>query len=394
MHLNTETANGQIVYVGTYSAPNTAPGATAPSRAEGIYVYRMEAYQSLSLIQVVPAHNPSFLTVNSTRTRLYCVNELADDSDNGLQGSVSAYEIDPTTGQLSFINTQYSEGTWPCHCSVDPADRHLLVANYGSGSFAVFPINDDGRIGEKPHVVTPGLGCSGPDKARQDGPHAHMVCHDPEGRFVIGVDLGADSVFAWTLHPETGVLEPCSPPATNVAGGCGPRHMVFHPSEKLAYVLNELSSTIDVFRFGADDPSLIWAQTISTLPEDTEFERPRFDADNPGSIPAKGNTGAGIVMHPSGEWLYTTNRGSDTVAIFKIIPATGRLQSQGWVPTKGKIPRGLAIDPSGSLLFVGNQNSDLIVNFVIDQQSGALDRNTNQQQSPTPVDFAFGPLIP
>lgn len=382
-----------IVYVGTYTAPNIAPGSTAPSTAEGIYVYKMESDATFSAIQVVPAKNPSFVTVNSAHSRLYCVNELGEDESGNPLGSVSSYAIDPKTGKLNFLNAQPTHGTWPCHCSIHPSGTSLLAANYGTGSFVVFPIHDDGSLGDAlDRVSGPGNG-AGADGARQSGPHAHMICANPSAQRVFGVDMGADSVFIRKLDQVTGKLVPAEIPSASVASGCGPRHMAFHPDEKYAFVLNELSSTIDVFSFDATVGSLVWFQTISTLPENTKLVRPDFDPNNPGAIAEGGNTGAGLLVHPSGNWVYATNRGMNSVVRFGVDPASGKLTEPQWMPSGGQIPRGLGIDATGTYLIVGNQSSDLAVVFTINPTNGALDGPRQELHTPTPVDFAFGPLV-
>jgi 6-phosphogluconolactonase len=167
--------------------------------------------------------------------------------------------------------------------------------------------------------------------------------------------------------------------------------MDFHPNDKLAYVLNELSSSIDVFEFDPIRGSFIWLQTVSTLPEDTKHVRPRFDPTNPGKVPTGTNTTAEIRIHPSGNWVYGTNRGMNTVAMYSVDPKSGKLTSTGWVSSEGEIPRGMNIDPSGTFLYVGNQNSDLIAVFRINRQNGKLAGPLRTINCPVPVDFAFGP---
>lgn len=378
------------VYVGTYSGPNFAPGGKKPSTSEGIYVFKMDTSGSLNLIQVVATENPSFLAVDPSKEHLYCVNELgADDAESPL-GRVSAYKIDSSSGKISFINTESTNGTWPCHCIVHPSGKYLLTANYGSGSFPVYPILADGRIGKMTDIFQSSGNGSGPDEARQTGPHAHMILTNPGAQHVFGVDLGADKIVSLSLDITTGKFAPGTVPHANLPSGGGPRHMNFHPSDKFSYVLNELSSTIDIFDFDADRGAFTWIQNVSTLPRDTSFVRPKFDPTNPGKVPEGTNTTAEIKIHPSGKWIYATNRGMNSIAIFMVDSKTGRLTPIDWVSTQGDVPRGMNIEPSGTFLLVGNQNSDSIIVFEINSSDGKLEGPRHVIDSPVPVDFAFG----
>lgn len=370
---------GQLhyVYVGTYTAPNVAPGGKVPSTAEGIYVFKMDQAQGdLELIQVVKDENPSFLAVDPTMKHLYCVNELGADNEGKPLGRVSAYKINQSDGTLNFINTKLTNGTWPCHLWVHPSGKYLFAANYGSGNFPVFCILDDGSIGEMTDLVQAMGNGTGSDKTRQEGPHAHMILTNPGAQHVFGVDLGADQVLAWNFDLASGKLSPGTVPHGNVLSGSGCRHIIFHPGDKFAYVINELSSTIDVFSFDPIRGSFIWIQTVSTLPED---------------VSRQSSTTAEIRIHPSGKWVYGTNRGMDTIAMFSVDPESGKLSSMDWVSTRGQIPRGMNIDPSGTFLYVGNQNSDSIVVFRIDPGNGNLNDPIVRINSPVPVDFVFGP---
>jgi 6-phosphogluconolactonase len=345
----------------------------------------------LTGVQVVTDENPSFLALHPTMKYLYCVNELGTDRDGRPLGRVSAYSIDSASGKLSFINTKLTRGTWPCHLWFHPSGNYLFAANYGSGNFPVFKIMADGSIGEMTDLVQGQGNGTGPDAVRQEGSHAHMILTNPGGQRVFGVDLGTDQVMAWDFDLATGKLSPGTVPRANVASGCGCRHMVFHPNDKYAYVINELSSTIDAFEFDASRGSFIWIQTVSTLPADSKLVRPKPKPEAPGQVPAGTNTTAEIRIHPSGKWLYGTNRGMNTIAMFKVDPNSGKLTSMGWVPTKGQIPRGMNIDPSGTFLIVGNQNSDLIAVFRINAVDGKLEGPVSTLISPVPVDFIFGP---
>jgi 6-phosphogluconolactonase len=350
-----------------------------------------ETRGGLTPVQVVTDENPSFLALDPTMNYLYCVNELGADGDGKPLGRVSAYQIDRSDGKLRFLNTQLTNGTWPCHIWVHPSGKYLFAANYGSGNFPVFPIQDDGSIGEMTDLVQDAGNGTGPDQVRQEGPHAHMILTNPGAQHVFGVDLGADQVMAWNFDLASGKLSPGTVPYANVVSGAGCRHMGFHPSDKFAYVLNELSSTVDVFDFDPNRGSFIAIQTISTLPGDTKYVRPAFDPTSPGKVPTGTNTTAEIRVHPSGKWVYGTNRGANTIAVFEVDPKSGKLTATDWTSTRGEIPRGMNIDPSGTFLCVGNQNSDSILVFGIDPRNGKLQGPVQTINSPVPVDFAFGP---
>lgn len=385
------SAAPRFVYVGTYSAPHYAPGGKVPSTAKGIYVYKMEANGDLVEVEIVDAENPSFLAVDPSMNYLYAVNELGADDNGKPLGRVSAYKINPSNGKLSFINTELTQGTWPCHCAVHPSGKYLLAANYGTGNFPVFPIQADGSIGKMTDLFQSTGNGTGADPARQGGPHAHMILTNPGAHHIFGVDLGADKVIALDLDESSGKVVPGTVPYVSTVGGGGPRHMAFHPNDQLGYVLNELSSSIDVFNFDPKRGAFTWIQAVDTLPQDSEFGRPVFDPTNPGKVPPGSNTTAEIRVHPSGKWLYATNRGMNSVAVFEIDSASGKLTPTSWVSSQGEIPRGMNIDPSGAFLYVGNQNSDSIAVYGINPDNGNLEGPLHKISSPVPVDFAFGP---
>jgi 6-phosphogluconolactonase len=370
------TAPNRYVYVGTYSAPNTAPGGTAPSTSVGIYVYKMTGPDGgLSLVQSVPAQNPSWVVVDPSRRFLYSTNELG--TVNGQPGGrVSAYAINPANGRLTFLNTQLTAGTAPAYCSVHPSGRYLLGTNYSTGNFPVFPINADGSLGAmSDNYQDQG---SGPNRARQEGPHAHEIITDPLGQYVFGANLGTDRVDVWTFDLKAGKLVPNQPlNYIQVAGGSGPRHLAFTPNSKWFYAISEMASSITAFDYDPKTGLATWIQTVSTLP-----------ADFTGS-----SAGSELTVHPSGRFLYGANRGANTIAAFAIDQNTGKLSPIGWTSTQGQIPRNFAIDPSGSLLYAANQNSDSIVAFAINPNSGALTPTGQVIASPVPVCVAFGPTV-
>jgi 6-phosphogluconolactonase len=362
-------ADARFVYVGTYTAPDVPPGGTHPSSAIGISVFRMDPRNGdLTLLQVVPASNPSFLALDPALTHVYSVNE-------NLAGSVSAYSLNPANGTLSFLNMVAANGMHTTHLSVHPGGRYLLAANYSSGNFPAFRIEANGTIGAMTADFQSVGNGSGPNPDRQEGPHAHQILTDLDAHHVFGVDLGADKVNVLDLDLATGVLTPGIVPFAPVASGSGPRHMAFHPDRLHAYVLDELVSSITVFDFDSLRGALIWRQTISTLPRDFSGV----------------NTTAEIRIHPGGRFLYNTNRGHNSVTMYEIDQETGELDIIGWESTQGEWPRGMNIDPSGTFLYAANQNTDSIAVFRIQPSNGKL-KPSALVHTPTPVDVEFGPL--
>jgi 6-phosphogluconolactonase len=377
-------AVARYVYVGTYTAPNTAPGGVVPSTAVGIYVFKMDPSDGgLDFVQVVDTPNPSFLALDQANTFLYSTNELGPGQipvDPSGNGRFSAWAINPANGMLSFINEVDSLGHYPAHLSVHPSGQFLLGSNYGDvgspGNFPIYSILANGSIGANTDIFQDVGNGTGPNPARQEAPHAHMILTDPGANHVFGVDLGTDRVLARNLNLANGTISLNTVHYANVSSGSGCRHMAFHPSLNFAYVLNELVSSIDAFSYDPTRGAFIWLQTLSTLP-------PRFTGTN---------TTAEIRVHQSGQWVYATNRGHNTVAIFAVDRQTGRLDVIGWESTRGAIPRGMNIDPSGTFLYAGNQNSDSIAVFRVNHANGKLNLS-ELVHTPVPVDIEFGPQV-
>lgn len=383
--------NSRFLYVGTYTAPHTAPGAPKTATGKGIAVYLQSRSGHLELINEVETENPSSLATNSSSSVLYSVSEVGVDDQGAPLGLISAYSVNSATGDLTLLNRQSTNGSWPCHCSVHPSDKFVFAANYGSGEFVVFPVEADGALSKSSNTAS-GKGC-GHDPARQTGPHAHMILTEPQSGRVYGVDLGLDRVFAWGLDETAGAISPVRQPFAQIASGSGPRHMAFSFDGNSAFVLNELSSTIDMFAVTRETGAFIWQQTVSLLPEDSRLSRPVFDPDNPGLVPEGTNTGSEIRLHPNGRWLYATNRGMNTIVQFEIDATDRRLTPMAWSSSKGECPRGMGLSPDGSVLIVGNQNSNNIVVFPVDKETGKLGGLIQSITAPTPVDFAFGAEI-
>ena len=346
------------VYIGTYTR----------GQSEGIYLSQLDlATGKLRAAELAAkVANPSFLAIHPGRPLLYAVGELGDFQGKRA-GAVSAFSVDPATGKLTLLNQQSSQGTGPCHLVVDRTGKNVLVANYGGGSIACLPIRRDGRLGEATSSIQ--HEGSSVDPRRQQGPHAHSMNLDAAGRFAFAADLGLDKILVYRLDAAKGKLTPNDPPWTRLAPGSGPRHFAFHPSGRYAYVINELNSTVTAFRYDAGQGILRPLQTISTLPEG-------FDGSS---------TTAEVQVHPSGKFLYGSNRGHDSIACFAIDAATGKLTCVGHEPTQGKSPRNFGIDPTGSYLLAANQGTDNVVVFRIDTETGRL-RPTGQSISvSTPV---------
>lgn len=354
-----------IVYVGAY---------TGPGKAQGISVFRMDAGTgALSHLQTVAdVDNPSFLALDPQRQFLYAANETGGAGGGpAAEGAVSAFAVDSRDGTLTRLNQQPSGGVSPCYVHVEPDGRYVLVANYTSGHVAVLPRRPDGSLGPASHVVHhEGLG---PTPRRQAGAHAHSITTDPAGRLVLSCDLGVDKIFVYRLDRAAGRLAPNDVPYSQVSSGAGPRHIAFHPSGRFAFVNNEIDSTLSAFAYDAERGTLRVVDTASTLPPDF----------------AGNNSTAQVLVHPNGRFVYVSNRGHDSVAIFGVNPETGRLRAVGHEATQGKTPRNFNFDPSGSMLLAANQHSDTIVSFRVDVESGRLTATGEVAHTPAPVCVLF-----
>lgn len=359
------SSNRITTYIGTY----TRRESFVDGKAEGIYIYDLDPTSGeLTYAATVKGDgtvNPSFLTLAPDKSCLYAVNEIT--GGKGPHGTVSAFAIDPLTRHLSYLNQQSTHGLAPCYASIEPEGRYCLVANYETGSVCVLPIREDGRLGEATDIAQ--FSGSGPNPERQEGPHAHMILPSSDHRFFLAVDLGTDRLMAFRFDMEQGRLIPADPPWTQMPPGTGPRHMAFHPHRPFTYVISELQSTVTVFHLVEQQGTFEVMQTISTLPDN--FKGP--------------NQGAEIKIAPSGRFVYTSNRGDDSLAIFSVDQQTGRLSVVGHQSSQGIGPRDFIIDPSGSLLLVANQDTDTVVTFWIDQDSGMLTATGHVAEVPTPV---------
>ncbi len=348
-----------LVFAGTY----TGRMGHVDGQAEGIYTYRLNG-KTGELTQLSVAKgivNPSFLTLDPQGSYLYAVSEVIDESGKS-GGGVSAYAVNRQTGELTFLNTQSSGGAGPCYVTVDATGRWVL-----SGSVIVHPIQADGSLGEasdfKQHVG------SSVNPQRQEGPHAHSFVISPDNRFAYAPDLGMDKVVIYQFDANTGKLTPGSQPWAQTEAGGGPRHFDIHPNRKFAYCNLEIGNKVVVFEYDEASGSLNEIQSISTLPED--FSGRSHTAD--------------LHVHPNGKFIYCSNRGHDSIAMYAIDESTGKLTFLGTESTQGQIPRNFAIDPTGTWLLAANQNSNTVAAYTIDQNTGTLTPTGQLSSVPTAV---------
>ena len=347
-----------VVYVGTY---------TRLGQSEGTYVYRRDPRTGrLTRQSFVRDVDPSWLTLDPTGRFLFAVSEGREGS-----GSVSSWAIDAQTGDLTFLSRQPTGGGEPCHMCTDPAGRYLLIANHEDGSVAVLPIDNEGRLG--PLTDLRKHEGSGPGPS-QKGPHAHFVTYDPPGRRVLVSDKGIDKVMLYRLDDARGALVPADPPSARLHGGAAPRHIAWHPGGRYLYVNGEADMTVTAFSYDAERGVLEELHYVSTLPEGATRERVST---------------AQLLVEPSGRFLYVANRGHDSIAIFAIDQASGRLSAVGHEPSQGRTPRNFNIDPTGTFMYVANQNSHTIVHFRIDQATGALHPTGDVTEIGGPVCILF-----
>jgi len=314
--------------------------------------------------------NPSFVAIRPDKKFLYSVSEVADV--NGKKGgAVAAFAIDPSTGDLKFLNQQSTGGPGTCHVSVDKTGKAVMATNYSGGNVASFAVKDNGELAEATSNIQH-TGPSGVVKNRQSGNYAHSINVSPDNRLAFACDLGADKIFIYNLDPATAKLTPHDPASVAVAPGAGPRHFTFHPNGKFAYVINELASTITAFAYDAAKGTLTDVQTISTLAE-----------------PVKGNSTAEVQVHPSGKFVYGSNRGHNSIAIFQCDPATGKLTASGHQGSGIKTPRNFGIDPTGKWLLVASQDGNDVQVFRINTANGDLEPTGEKVSIPKPVCVKF-----
>lgn len=355
--LSTASGKSLSVYIGTYTG----------AASQGIYrtTLDLDTGALAEPVLAAEARNPSFVEIHPNGKFLYAV------SESGGAGTVSAFAIDPERGDLKLLNQQPSGGAGPCHVNIDRDGRYVLVANYGGGSASVIPIAPDGSLAAPTGFVQ--HAGSGPNAGRQKGPHAHSVNLSPDGRFVFVADLGIDKIMIYKLDVDAGTIVANDPPFAPLAPGAGPRHLAFAPDGRRAYVINELNNTITAFAFDVATGALAEIQTVPTLPDG-------FTGSS---------SGAEIRVHPSGRFLYGSNRGHDSIAVFRIDPADGTLTFVEHETAGIETPRNFNIDPTGAFCLVANQGSDSVVAFRIDRKTGALEPTGERIAVGRPVCIRF-----
>jgi 6-phosphogluconolactonase len=353
-----------LMYVGTYTG----------GKSKGIYAFRFDPASGKleSLGVAAEIKSPSFLAAHPSGKYLYAVSEI-DDFDGKKTGGVAALAIDKATGKLTKLNEAPSGSAGPCHLTVDKAGKHVLVANYGGGSVAAIAIGDDGKLGE----MTADIKHKGSsvNQSRQKEPHAHSINLDAANKFAVAADLGLDQLLVYKFDGAKGTLTANDPPHTKMKPGAGPRHFAFHPNGKHAYAINELDCTMTALAYDADKGTLKEIHTLSTLRPDEKHQGGWSTAD--------------VHVHPSGKFLYGSNRGHDTIVAFSIDPASGKLTYVENQSTRGKTPRNFAIDPSGKWLLAENQSSDTIAVFSINEDTGKLEPAGDLVECPAPVCIQF-----
>jgi 6-phosphogluconolactonase len=357
-----EAPKKYMVYFGTYTG----------GKSEGIYrcTFDPATGELGKPALAAKVKNPTFLAIHPTGKFVYAVGEISDFGGTGKPaGAISAFRV-KDDGDLELLNQESSGGAGPCHIIVDRAGKNVLAANYGGGSACVLQIDKDGKVkkatGFKQHKG------KSVDKARQEGPHAHSINLDSANKFAFVADLGLDKVLIYKFDAEAGKIEDNDPPFVKTEAGGGPRHFAFHPTEKFAYCCNEMTSKVTAMKFDKTSGKLEVMQTISTLPE-----------------PTKGNSTAEVVVHPSGKFLYCSNRGHNSIAIFTIDEKTGKLTAAGHQGKGIKIPRNFALDPTGKFCLVASQNGGDVKVFKVDQKTGKLEPTENKASVTNPVCVRF-----
>jgi 6-phosphogluconolactonase len=358
-----DMARDAYVYIGTYTG----------QKSKGIYAFHMnlETGELHPVGLVGEISSPSFLAIHPSRRFLYAVNEV-DKFEGKNSGAVTGFAIDSASGKLTTLNSKGSGGSGPCYVSIDKAGKFALVANYGSGSVESLPIEANGNLGEPVSIIQ--HKGSSVDKSRQEGPHAHSINLDAQNHFAIAADLGLDELIVYKFDQKTGALSPNDPPFASIKPGSGPRHFAFHPNGKFAYSNNEMLSSVTRLTWDAKRGILKPVDYISTLPTD---------------FTGKDNSTAEVQVHRSGKFVYCSNRGHNSIAIFSVDQATGKLSHVANESTQGKTPRNFGIDPTGKFLIAANQDSDSLVVFKINQETGALQPTGAKLDAPSPVCVKF-----
>ena len=353
-------AGDYLVYIGTN---------VAGPQDNTIYLYRLQAGTgALTLVSAQKGvAQPTYLTMDTGHRYLYAVSETQSYHGRANCGGVSALAIDQHTGALTLLNQQPSLGASPCYISLDRTGKNVLVANYVGGNVALLPRQANNQVAA-PTDSSRHQPPLGPHK-NQNSPHAHCIIPAPDNRYAFAVDLGTDKVYRYQLDAAHGKLGTPATVAFSAKPGAGPRHLTFHPNGRWAYLENELGSTISALTYDAKTGTFQEIQTQTQLPAS-------FTGDN---------SGADVHISPDGRFVYTSNRGDNSLAVFAIDGGSGRLTLVQHVSTQGKTPRNFALDPSGQVLLVANQNSDNVFTYRVDKQSGKLTPTGQSVQVPSPM---------
>lgn len=354
-----------LVYIGTSSN----------SAGTGIYVCRFDAEKGELAAPRLAAEivRPNFIAIHPNGKFLYAVSDSGfSESEKG--GCTCAFSIEAGTGNLTFLNKVSSGGDVPCHITIDKIGTCVLVANYSAGTVSAFPIQADGHIANAA-IIIQHTGSS-VDAERQKSPHPHSITLDADNRFALVADLGLDQLLIYRFNPNSCTLTPHCPPWVSLKPGSGPRHIAFHPNCRYVYVINELANTVTAFNYDTAGAVLSEIQTITTIPKDYKGETYTSE----------------IQIHPSGKYLYGSNRGHNSIAIFEIDKDKGVLTMVDIQPCGGKWPRHFGIDPTGKWMLIGNEQSDQISLFGIDSKSGKLTQTGISISVPSPVCIRFMPI--
>lgn len=354
--------NKIIGYIGTYTQGDS----------EGIYGFTLDTESgSIENINVAAKlENPTYISIDKNNKYLFSVVKSPDEKNLESNG-ISAYFLNSSTGELKLINYETLEGKSPCHVSIDKNNRYVFSANYHEGTLSIFPIIDAGSVAMPSDIIK--HSGSGPNKERQEAPHVHFVSLSPDEKYLFAVDLGTDRIEAYDFDFEKGKLHHNSNLSISLKPGCGPRHLVFHPNGKFIYVITELSSEVVVLEYNPQDFNVKEIEYISTLPNDFNEE----------------NTGAAIHISSDGRYLYTSNRGHNSIAVFSVDEETGKLQLISHHSTLGDGPRDFNIDPTGRFLIAANQNTSNIVTYCINSEAGILKHIGESIEIPNPVCVKF-----
>jgi 6-phosphogluconolactonase (cycloisomerase 2 family) len=347
-------------YVGCYTT------AERHGHGDGIHAYRMDTETGAwtHIQRVGGLVNPSFIILSHDKRFLYAA--------HGDETYATSFAVDPATGMLKRLNQAATGGTNGAHLALSRSGKFLVVANYATGTVAVLPVHPDGTLADQIQLAKlPGE--PGPHRTEQTGSHPHEVVFDPSGRFLMVPDKGLDRVFVFHFDESSGKLTPTAQGSVRTRAGAGPRHGAFHPSLPVAWVANEMNSTVTTFTWNAGDGSLKPVQILPSLPDNYTGN----------------NSCAEMVVSKNGRFVYVSNRGHDSVAIFAANPKSGTLAPVGWIPTQGRTPRFIGLDPADRFLYAANEQGDTVVTFRVDQNNGSLTPTGQVIKNASPVTIAF-----